>query len=72
MPHAAIAVLVEDSAQEHGLLAEHGLSFWIEISSRLDMFFPENQVHVVVEPGQRVRAGETVIAFTGHPDKGME
>ncbi len=44
----------------------------MKFGSRLDMLFPKSEVHVVVEPGQRVRAGETVIAFTGHHSKGME
>jgi len=44
----------------------------MKFGSRLDMLFPKSEVHVVVEPGKRVRAGETVIAVTGHRDKGME
>jgi len=44
----------------------------MKFGSRLDMLFPKSEVHVVVEPGKRVRAGETVIAVTAHHDKGME
>lgn len=44
----------------------------MKFGSRLDMIFPKNEVHVIVAPGQRVRAGETVVAVTGHHDKGTE
>jgi len=36
----------------------------MKFGSRLDMIFPKNDIRVVVEPGQRVLAGETVIAVT--------
>jgi len=33
-----LTVLVENTAQGHGLLAEHGLAFWIELGSRRILF----------------------------------
>ncbi len=33
-----LTVLVENTARRHGLLAEHGLAFWIEIGSRRILF----------------------------------
>jgi phosphatidylserine decarboxylase len=44
----------------------------MKFGSRLDMLFPKSEVHVVVEPGERVRAGETVIAVTAQRDKKMK
>ncbi|NQU08239.1 MAG: phosphatidylserine decarboxylase family protein [Candidatus Abyssubacteria bacterium] len=44
----------------------------MKFGSRLDMIFPKIDVRVVVEPGQRVFAGETVIAVTTNGDKGIK
>jgi 7,8-dihydropterin-6-yl-methyl-4-(beta-D-ribofuranosyl)aminobenzene 5'-phosphate synthase len=38
MDRARITVLVENTAGRRGLLAEHGLSFWIELGSRKILF----------------------------------
>ena len=38
MNSGRITVLVENTAGGQGLLAEHGLSFWIEIGSRRILF----------------------------------
>ena len=38
MKQVSVTVLVENSAQGHGLLAEHGLAFWIEIGPRRILF----------------------------------
>jgi 7,8-dihydropterin-6-yl-methyl-4-(beta-D-ribofuranosyl)aminobenzene 5'-phosphate synthase len=38
MTQAALTILVENTAQGHGLLAEHGISFWIEIGPRRILF----------------------------------
>ena len=34
----------------------------MKFGSRLDMYFPRGDVEVLVKPGDRVRAGETVVA----------
>jgi 7,8-dihydropterin-6-yl-methyl-4-(beta-D-ribofuranosyl)aminobenzene 5'-phosphate synthase len=38
MKQVSITVLVENTAQGHGLLAEHGLAFWIEVGPRRILF----------------------------------
>ena len=38
MKQVSITVLVENTGQGHSLLAEHGLSFWIEIGPRRILF----------------------------------
>lgn len=38
MKQVSVTVLVENTAQGHGLLAEHGLAFWIEIGPRRILF----------------------------------
>lgn len=38
----------------------------MKFGSRLDMTFPKDDVRVLVGPGQRVKAGETIIASTKH------
>jgi len=34
----------------------------MKFGSRLDIYLPDSDVHVLVEPGDRVRAGETIVA----------
>ena len=46
MKQVSITVLVENTAQGHGLLGEHGLSFWIEIGPRR-ILFDAGQTNVV-------------------------
>ena len=38
----------------------------MKFGSRLDMYFPAADVEVVVEKGQKTRAGETVVARRRH------
>jgi phosphatidylserine decarboxylase len=35
----------------------------IRLGSRVDVYFPKNRVRVAVKPGDRIKAGETTIAF---------
>lgn len=35
----------------------------MKFGSRLDMVFPKDDIRVVAEPGTRVRAGETIVAY---------
>jgi len=46
MKQVSITVLVENRAQGHGLLGEHGLAFWIEIGPRR-ILFDAGQTNVV-------------------------
>ena len=38
MDSGRITVLVENTADGRGLLAEHGLSFWIELPGKMILF----------------------------------
>ena len=42
----------------------------MKFGSRLDMFLPDSEVDVLVKPGDRVRAGETVVARVKNRDAG--
>jgi len=48
--------------QPNQVLAQSEQFGMMKFGSRLDTYLPAHQVEVVVQPGQKVRAGETVIA----------
>jgi len=66
-----ITALVEDTAGGRGLLAEHGLSFWIELGSR-KILFDTGQGHVLTrnarQLGFHLEQAEAVIISHGHYD----
>ena len=71
MADAQITVLVENTAARHGLLAEHGLSFWIELGSQ-KVLFDTGQGKVLSgnahRLGIRLELVDAVILSHGHYD----
>ena len=53
MPDSRITVLVENTAGRRGLLAEHGLSFWIELGGKR-ILFDTGQGKVLIGNAQRL------------------
>ncbi|MBN1556825.1 MAG: MBL fold metallo-hydrolase [Lentisphaerae bacterium] len=71
MSKTRLTVLVENTAQGHGLLAEHGLSFWIETGSRR-ILFDAGQTRILARNADRsgidVSSADAVILSHGHYD----
>jgi len=44
----------------------------MKFGSRLDMYFPAEEVEVLVKPGDKVRAGETIVARVKSNIEGKE
>ena len=71
MTQAALTVLVENSAQGHGLLAEHGLAFWIKIGPRR-ILFDAGQTDIVAHNARvldiDLSSMDAVVLSHGHYD----
>jgi 7,8-dihydropterin-6-yl-methyl-4-(beta-D-ribofuranosyl)aminobenzene 5'-phosphate synthase len=71
MGDARITVLVENTASGRGLLAEHGLSFWIELGSRR-ILFDAGQSDILFHNasilGIDLRTAEALVLSHGHYD----
>jgi len=71
MVHGRITVLVENTASGRGLLAEHGLSFWIELGSR-HILFDTGQGNVLSgnarRLGIRLELADAIVLSHGHYD----
>ncbi len=71
MQSLQLTVLVENTARGHGLLAAHGLAFWIELGSRRILFdagqggvLCHNAGHLGIDP----RSADAVVLSHGHYD----
>jgi len=66
-----LTVLVENTAQGHGLLAEHGLAFWIELGSRR-ILFDTGQTDIFCRNagllGIEIGAADAIVLSHGHYD----
>lgn len=71
MQKVSITVIVENTAQGHGLLGEHGLSFWIEIGSQR-ILFDAGQTDIVSHNagllGIDLSSMDAVVLSHGHYD----
>jgi len=71
MPNGRITVLVENCAGGRGLLAEHGLSFWLEIGGK-GFLFDTGQGAVLIGNARRLgihlEKTEAIILSHGHYD----
>jgi len=71
MGDGRITVLVENTANRGGLLAEHGLSFWIELGSRR-ILFDTGQSDILIrnaqELGLDLREVDAIVLSHGHYD----
>jgi 7,8-dihydropterin-6-yl-methyl-4-(beta-D-ribofuranosyl)aminobenzene 5'-phosphate synthase len=71
MDDARITVLVENTASGRGLLAEHGLSFWIELGSRR-ILFDTGQSDILFHNapilGIDLRKADALVLSHGHYD----
>jgi 7,8-dihydropterin-6-yl-methyl-4-(beta-D-ribofuranosyl)aminobenzene 5'-phosphate synthase len=71
MTEGRITVLVENTAGGRGTLAEHGLSFWIEIDSR-KILFDTGQSDILLHNAQilgiDLRTVDAVVLSHGHYD----
>jgi 7,8-dihydropterin-6-yl-methyl-4-(beta-D-ribofuranosyl)aminobenzene 5'-phosphate synthase len=71
MAEGRITVLVENTAGGMGLLAEHGLSFWIELGSR-NILFDTGQGNVLNSNarrlGVRLQLTDAIVLSHGHYD----
>jgi len=69
--HLRITVLVENTAKERGLLAEHGLAFWIETNGQSVLFDTGQGNALVVNAfrlGIALRELDAVVLSHGHYD----
>jgi len=70
-PTVQIVTLVEDTARDRDLLAEHGLAFWIDAGSK-DILFDTGQGGVLLNNAQRLdvylKAVDAVVLSHGHYD----
>jgi 7,8-dihydropterin-6-yl-methyl-4-(beta-D-ribofuranosyl)aminobenzene 5'-phosphate synthase len=66
-----VTILVENSAESRGLLAEHGLAYWIEVGSQ-HILFDTGQGEVLLSNAQRLGAPlhqvDIVVISHGHYD----
>ena len=66
-----LTVLVENTAQGHGLLAEQGLAFWIELGSRR-ILFDAGQTDIVCHNADLLGIGfcsaDAIVLSHGHYD----
>ena len=71
MAAARLTVLVENTAQGHGLLAEHGIAFWIEVGSRR-VLFDAGQSEILAHNadllGIDLGSADAVVLSHGHYD----
>ena len=71
MASARITILVENTAGGPGLLAEHGLSFWIEIGGNRTLFDTGQGSVLTSNAGRlaiRLELADTVVLSHGHYD----
>lgn len=70
-PRIRITVLVENTARRRGLLAEHGLSFWVELGQRRILFDTGQGMalrHNAEQLGIDLASVDTVVLSHGHYD----
>jgi 7,8-dihydropterin-6-yl-methyl-4-(beta-D-ribofuranosyl)aminobenzene 5'-phosphate synthase len=71
MKQVSLTVLVENTAQGHGLLAEHGLAFWIEVGPRR-ILFDAGQTDIISHNARRrdvdLSSMDAVVLSHGHYD----
>jgi len=71
MTYARITILVENTVRDRGLLAEHGLAFWIERGSKR-ILFDTGQGHALRNNAQKLgvplESADAVVLSHGHYD----